>query len=152
MNISEFENYIDRFFDPLFSFAFAMIPDQLQASQICIDSISAFLVENKIVIRKFIEASDEQRSERSTEIQEILYSYAFNLSQKREGHLGHINQDNFKDFYELNIKERALLFLREKTSFSLNQIERIVGLRNYEIINLYELAKNKLSTRTTLSI
>ncbi len=147
MDVSEFEKYLSSQFNTLYSFAYNLIPDELQASQVCIDAISTLLLEDADIIDDFQNGRKED-----LEIRIKLNRYAYNLCQKRENQLPPLMKgDNpHNKFYELDLQKRAIISLRENSAFSIEEIEKIIDKRNYEIINEFELAKNQIETQGAL--
>ncbi|MDH5581242.1 MAG: hypothetical protein OEY33_05000 [Bdellovibrionales bacterium] len=78
------------------------------------------------------------------EIKIKLYQFVYNLSVKRDVQLTTLSTENRNSsfFYQLDINKRGIIYLRDRSQLLLSEIELIVGRRNYEIINDYELAKN----------
>jgi hypothetical protein len=139
VDISGLERYLNNQFNSLYGFAYILVPDELQASQICIDSISSFLLECKDLVSDFLDDKSVNQ-----EIKIKLYQFVYNLSVKRDVQLTTLSTENRNSsfFYQLDINKRGIIYLRDRSQLLLSEIELIVGRRNYEIINDYELAKN----------
>jgi len=52
MKIEELQKYIQNLSPELYSFAYVLIPDDLQASQLMIDCVQSFLIQKKPLIEK----------------------------------------------------------------------------------------------------
>jgi len=147
VEVSSLEKFLNNQFNSLYGFSYVLIPDELQASQVCLDSISSLLLEYKDLIKDFLENKDV-----SQEIKIHLHRFVYNLCKKRNVQLPALNveQNNYMPFYELDIEKRSIIYLRDRSQFLLSEIEAIVDKRNYEIINSYELAKNLVQNKGVL--
>ncbi|MBC7428435.1 MAG: hypothetical protein H7336_07485 [Bacteriovorax sp.] len=136
MKTIELEKFIQNLSTDLYSFAFILIPDDLQATQLMIDSVSAFIIKNKFLVDKWKAASESEVVEHSHDIKIHLYKAMYDLSKKRYNQL----RLSFKDiedqsgFFSLEFDDKAVLFLQERSEFSLELIEFILGKSRGEVL------------------
>ena len=136
MKTIELEKFIQNLSTELYSFAFILIPDDLQATQLMIDSVSAFIIKNKYLVEKWKGASGTEITSHSQDIKIHLYKAMYDLSKKRYGQL----RLSFKDiedksgFFSLEFDDKAVLFLKERSEFSQELIEFILGKSRGEIL------------------
>ena len=136
MKIIDLEKHIQNLSTDLYSFAFILIPDDLQATQLMIDSVGAFMIKNKNLIEKWKNANQELLDIQSEDIRIHLYKLMYDLSKKRYGQL----RLSFKDiednsgFFSMAFDDKAVLFLQEKTDFSLELIEFILCKTRGEVL------------------
>ena len=142
VDIFDFEYNLNEVFRLVYSFAYALIPDELQASQICIDSVSGYLLNNKSYLIDKLKKQNNDLNHK--EIQLEILKLVYNLCERRINHQLEISFERYVEFSELKFREKVILILREKFKFRLFEIEYITNLRSYQIINLDETAKNHL--------
>ena len=136
MKTIELEKFIQNLSTDLYSFAFILIPDDLQATQLMIDSVSAFMIKGKSLIEKWTSASEEEIGHNSEEIKIHLYKSMYELSKKRYNQL-RLSFKTIEDesgFFSLDFDDKAVLFLQERSSFSLELIEFILGKTRGEVL------------------
>ncbi len=148
MKTIDLELFIQNLSTDLYSFAFILIPDDLQATQLMIDSVSAFMIKNKVLIEKWKNADAELLDLRSEDIRIHLYKAMYDLSKKRYSQL----KLSFKDiednsgFFSLAFDDKAVLFLQERSDFSMELIEFILGKTRGEILaHLYSARMTMVS-------
>jgi hypothetical protein len=147
----ELEKFIQNLSTELYSFAFILIPDDLQATQLMIDSVSSFLILKKAMINRWSSFTEKEILENSTDIKIHLYKSMYELSKKRYGQLSM----SFKDFvdnsgfFSLEFDDKAALFLKERTAFPLDVIEFILGQTKNEVVaHLYSARQHLIETTT----
>ncbi|MBC7713553.1 MAG: hypothetical protein H7177_09445 [Rhizobacter sp.] len=136
MKTIELEKFIQNLSTDLYSFAFILIPDDLQATQLMIDSVSAFMIKNKVLVEKWKSGNESDLVLHSTDIKIHLYKAMYDLSKKRYSQL----RLSFKDiedqsgFFSLEFDDKAVLFLQERSEFSMELIEFILGKTRGEVL------------------
>lgn len=145
------EKFIQNLSTDLYSFAFILIPDDLQATQLMIDAVSAFMIQKKSLIEKWSSANESELKENSSDIKIHLYRSMYELSKKRYNQL----RMSFKDvedssgFFSLEFSDKAALFLKEKSDFEFDVIEFILGQSKNEVLaHLYSARLHLLETTT----
>ncbi|MFP5386073.1 MAG: hypothetical protein ACLGHN_08350 [Bacteriovoracia bacterium] len=126
--------------DKLYRFAFTLIPDDLQAEQLVIDSLNAFLIkERKSIMRKEVDLNSKKEAQilRRTYFKGLL-RYMGDIGARRSVQL--IEQmkverpEEFSAFYSLEPKVRFVISLRYEGQFTVEEIEEIVQIPRYEVI------------------
>lgn len=133
MKYSELEKYIKNQSTSLYSFAYTLIPDDLQATQLMIDSVSTFLIVNGTHELKNISSNQDDEFEEKL-ILTKLYKHLYEISKKRfiqlESSLK--NSESEGPFFKLNLDEKAVMFLNEKAEFRMEEIAFVLSKTQYE--------------------
>ena len=142
-----FESHIQKMTPELFSFGFSLLPDDLQAQQIVIDAIAAFVVEQKDLVGTFDgEESDELKEMLLKEAKRHILRNMFRIGKRRSEQLLELveNVKHFQAFYKLSLLERAILFLKQKNLLDFGDIEFVTGVERLEIISRLNFAREEL--------
>ncbi len=146
-----FEQLLSTLGQDLYSFAHALIPDHLQAYQIGLDSISAHLLSLH-ELGPLEELQQKEISEEEAKVHAIqLFSRAYTLGMRRHQQLGSLSTtpdaelDQYRGFYSLSLSEKAALYLRHQTAFSLEDIAVISGQSKLDVVNHLNLGRQKLA-------
>ena len=136
MKTLELEKFIQNQSSDLYSFAFILIPDDLQATQLMIDSVSSFMIQKRSLINRWSEAGESALGENSTDIKINLYKTMYELSKKRYGQLkmSFKTIEDTSGFFSLDFDDKSVLFLKERTDFSMDVMEFILGKSRTEIL------------------
>lgn len=112
---------IKKFFtenlDSIFSYSYSLVPDELLAQQLAVDSVTQIICSE----------TDKVMGENEFLVQ--LYKVIFALATRRSGHF--VNSGNWENderayFYRLPLKQKAIVCLRENFNFSTHQIAFII--------------------------
>lgn len=111
-----------------YSLAFALFPDELMATQLLIDTVNKYV--------RVIESKEELHDAR----REVRFlRHLMGLAQLRGQHF--TSREVSGPFYAMEVKKRAILFLREKRGFSLIQIAEILESTTDDIYRLLNQAR-----------
>lgn len=154
MNKNKFEKKINDFIPELFSFAYAIVPDDLQAQQVVVDALVVLSVHEKQLINSIILTSENDvnmLNSRVERLRERLYKYVYTVAAKRFSQLKNslLNKNEYalnlsNLFFELSVEERTSLYLHEYTKLSFEAISNILDL-DYEDYKIkLNLSRNKL--------
>ena len=120
--------------------AYALVPDDLQAEQLVIDSMNAFLIkEKRTVLAKDVDLQSKKNVQlmRRTYFKALL-RYMGEIGVRRSGQLGEaqlaVDPEEFKAFFALEPKIRFVMKLRFEGQFTVEEIEEITQLPKYEVI------------------
>ena len=126
--------------EKLYRFAYTLIPDDLQAEQLVIDSINAYLLkERKSITKRELDMTSKKETQliRRTYFKAILKHLSdigvrrsLQLSEQMKVH----RPKEFAAFYTLEPKVRFVITLRYEAQFSVEEIEEIVQMPRYEVI------------------
>jgi len=141
--MDKFQQYFHNIFPELSSFSFALIPDQLQAHQIVLDGISAFLLEEKQLIESLLSDEGELMDFHHFRIRITLHKLIYMLAAKRSPQLENSisSGEDKAAFCVLELQQRGVLFLKHKTRFEFNEIQEILERTNGEVISHLQLAR-----------
>ena len=136
MKTIELEKLIKNLSTDLYSFAYILIPDDLQATQLMIDSVSAFIIQNKSLIDKWSSTNESELVHNSNDIKNYLYKSMYELSKKRYNQIRTSLKaiEDSSGFFSLDFDDKVCLFLKEKTDFELDKIEFILGQTRTEVL------------------
>jgi len=126
--------------EKLYRFAYTLIPDDLQAEQLVIDSINAYLLkERKSILKREVDITSKKETQilRRTYFKSIL-KYLCDIGVRRSLQLSEqmkvLRPKEFAPFYSLEPKVRFVISLRYEAQFSVEEIEEIVQMPRYEVI------------------
>ena len=145
-----FEPHIQKIIPELFSFGFALIPDDLQAGQLVIDALASVSALNKEKLVEITDAKDDElRKIFLSEIKREIYRNMFQIGKRRCDQLRELCQEKnkFQTFYKLSVSKRAILFLKQKAHLSFSEIEFITGIERLEIISRLHVSREELVTQ-----
>jgi DNA-directed RNA polymerase specialized sigma24 family protein len=126
--------------DRLYGFAYALMPDDLQAEQLVVDSLNAFLIkEKKALLKREIDLENKKESQiLRRSYFKILLRYMSEIGLRRSMQLAdQLRQgrpEEYAPFYSLEPKVRMVMSLRYEAQFSVEEIEEITHLPRFEII------------------
>lgn len=126
--------------EKLYRFAYTLIPDDLQAEQLVVDSFNAFLLkERKKIISKEIDLSSKKDVQifRRFYFKAIL-QYMMEIGSRRAIQLSEqlkvSGPQEYRPYFSLEPKIRFVISLRFDAQFSVEEIEEIVQMPRYEVI------------------
>lgn len=127
--------------DKLYRIAANLIPDDLQAEQLVIDSLNAYLIKEK---KKILAARGfETLTKKDIQLQRRFYfkgilKYMSEIGVRRSYQLSDqiklSRPSDFQPFYALAPKVRLVISLRYDFQFTVDEIEDITGFARYEVI------------------
>jgi hypothetical protein len=141
MNRKDFFQLIQPLTEKFYRLAYRLIPDDLQAEQLVIDSLNAYLIKEK---KKIFAASDlESLSKKDIQLQRRscfkgIIRYMGEIGVRRSSQL--IDQTKFNQptefhsFYGLAPKIRMVITLRYDFQFTVEEIQDITSMPRYEVI------------------
>ena len=139
MTRKEFSQYLQPLTEKLYSFAHSLIPDDLQAEQLVIDSVNAYLIkEKKNILARKAELTNKKSMQHVRRI--ILKSvlrYMADIGCRRAHQLHNmkmVNASEFQAFYNLEPEARMVLKLRYEAQFTVEEVEEIMQLARYQVI------------------
>lgn len=146
------QRLLNDFQTEIYFYAYALIPDQLQARQIVLDSIDLVFNGDKDLIDEILFGDDSDIDQLKIKLRKVLLKHCFNLSSKRIDHLKTGIGINMMDqqvqanreFYELSFIERSVLFLKVKLKLDFDSIQEITNLDRYEVMTFIGKARDSL--------
>lgn len=140
MKRKDFYSIVLPLTDKLYRFAYTLIPDDLQAEQLVIDGLNAYILrERKSILKKEINLESKQETQllRRTAFKGIL-RHMCEIGVRRSTQL--IEQmkvgqpSEYTAFYSLDPKVRTVIGLRYDAQFTVEEIEEILQMPRYEVI------------------
>lgn len=140
MKRSDFNKLVAPLSEKLYRFAFTLVPDDLQAEQLVIDSFNAYLLkEKKRILANEIDLNSNKnlQVQRRQHLRSIL-RYIFEIGVRRSIQLSEqlkLSRPNeYAIYFSLEPKTRFVMSLRFDAQFSMEEIEEIVHAPRYEVI------------------
>jgi DNA-directed RNA polymerase specialized sigma24 family protein len=126
--------------DKLYRFAYALIPDDLQAEQLVIDSLNAYLIKEQ---KQLLKREFDPKNKKDAQVLrrghfKCLLKYLSDIGLRRAGqlteHLKDMRPAGYAEFYGLEPKVRIVMSLRYDARFSVEEIGEILAIPRYEVI------------------
>ncbi len=140
MKRKDFFQLVSPLSDKLYRFAFTLLPDDLQAEQLIIDSLNAYLLkEKKNILRREVDVTSKKDMQilRRFYFKGIL-RYLSDIGIRRAIQLGEqmrlSRPEDYAVFYGLDPKIRFVIALRYEAQLSVEEIEDILQLPRFEVI------------------
>ena len=141
MKRMDFFELVQPLTDKLFRLAYSLIPDDLQAEQIVIDSLNVYLLKEK----KSILASRDLETLSNKDIQlarrnhfKGILAYMAEIGVRRSTQLSdqlkRTRAQEFVAFFNLEPKVKLVIFLRYEFQFTVDEIVDITSMPRYEVI------------------
>jgi hypothetical protein len=140
MKRKEFFILVKPLTDKLYRFSYSLIPDDLQAEQLVIDALNAYLLkENKSILNRQVDLDDKKEvAQVRRMIFKGLLGYLCEIGNRRSfqmmDQLRSAVPPEFKTFYALEPKVRMALGLRYDHQFTVEEIEQVLHMARYEVI------------------
>lgn len=141
MKRKDFFQLLQPLTDKLYRVAYNLIPDDLQAEQLVIDALNAYLIKEKkgiLASRDF-----ETLSKKDIQLKRKFYlkgilRYMSEIGLRRSAQLTEqmklARPDDYQSFFNLEPKLRLTLILRYDLQFTSDEIEDMTGMPRYEVI------------------
>ncbi len=126
--------------EKLYRFAYSLIPDDLQAEQLVIDSLNAYLIkEQKQIVKRDFDPRNKKEAQQLRRFYfKGLLKYLSDIGIRRSGqftdHLKDMGPSGHAEFYRLEAKIRIVISLRYDARFSVEEIAEILAIPRYEVI------------------
>lgn len=140
MKRKDFFELVAPLSEKLYLVAYSLIPDDLQAEQLVIDGLNAFLIkEKKSILRKEFNTKDSREAQvlRKIYFKGIL-NYLAEIGVRRSIQMQEQTKTTrpaeFATFYNLEPKVRLIVSLRYECQFNIEEIEEIARMPRYEVI------------------
>ncbi len=121
----------------LHSLAMCLLPDDLQAQQLVIDSFTQILLKEKEswLTREWpLDDKKQQIGLRKTFMKSMVRALV-DLGIKRTAQLHTVYEgSDFKQFYQMDTRTRAVAWLRFNQGWPLDEIERTLAMKRHEVI------------------
>lgn len=126
--------------ETLYPMAYSLVPDDLQAEQLIIDSVNAYLLkEKKWILNQPVNLSHNKEVQilRKAVLKNLL-RYVVDIGARRSFQLSEqmklVRPAEYASFYSLDPKIRAALRLRYEYQFSVEEIEEMMEMPRHEVI------------------
>jgi hypothetical protein len=147
---NELERYLQSINKELYRFTYSLLPDDLQVSQIILDSITVLLLERRELIETlhYLENEKEKRDTLFS-IKLFLHKRIYELISKRVGQLqGSIEYNpQYSEFHGLKLLEKAVLYFKTKTHYEFEDLAFILSETKTIIYQALANGRNNLALR-----
>ena len=151
MNKAELAPILDNLLPKLFSFAYSLIPDELQAEQMVIDAYSVFIIREKDYIENY-SLNTERKKDRSMFRRFLMKSLLrdiYLLGAKRAAQLKNlVFEKSYDSYYERGVSERAILYMKDILGLEIEEIQEVMQMQKHHVIeNIYNARNSILIAR-----
>ena len=152
MRNNRLEVFLKKLNPELFSFSHALIPDDLQVQQLVVDAVHLLVVEEWELMFDFLSLKQNAGESILFQLKKIVYKNVFNMAKKRSEQLrgGLRGLVKYAPFFQLDINQRAVLFLKHKTEFGFEIIEEVIGKDRHKIIEILNCSRDMLLSNTAV--
>ena len=148
MNKKRLTEYFKELYPTIYSFSFTLVPEGLQAEQICLDALELLMVEDKKIMDQIVFSSPQQATRLLQQLRRSYFKHICYLGVKRFGHLKgslEVKVDRAKGaFFTLGVLQRGVLLLKTRLKFDLSDIEFITDCDRYEVLSHLAMARDGL--------
>ena len=140
MKRNDFHQLIAPLTEKLYRFAYILIPDDLQAEQLVIDAFNAYLLkEKKNILRKEVDILSKKEAQFNRRIHfKGILRYMSEIGVRRSLQLSEqlkvMRPIEYAAYFCLEPKIRFVMSLRYDAQFSVEEIEEILQIPRYEVI------------------
>lgn len=140
MKRKDFYQLLAPLTEKLYRFAYTLIPDDLQAEQLVIDSLNAYLLkERKNLLKKEIDLNSKKDTQYMRRIHfKGILRHMCDIGVRRSVQLTEqlklMRPEGYTAYYSLEPKVRFVMSLRYDAQFTVEEIEEIVQMPRFEVI------------------
>ena len=131
-----------------YGFSYAICSEEESAKQLLLDAYTLFIVQEheNLLGMKFDLKQRKDRKNYKRVIRLQLFQAIFELSLKRSQmiKIQTTNHLEFKDFFSLQLSQRALIYLKESQNFSIQDLQEVFTLQRHQVIEVLYNSKNIL--------
>ncbi|MBT7608135.1 MAG: hypothetical protein HN576_00160 [Bacteriovoracaceae bacterium] len=151
---NELEQFLQTLNKELYKFTYSLLPDDLQVSQIIIDSITVLLLERRELVETLELCENDTKKENTLfSIKLFLYKRIYELIQKRSDQLsGSIEyHPDFSEYHGLDLLEKTVLYFKSKTNFEFEDLTYILSENKTTVFQALANGRNNLATRAGIT-
>lgn len=132
----DFEKILSLLSVDLYSFGYALIPDDLQAGQLTVDGLTAYLVSKQTILETMLQTNSSELKNEIPKIKIDLLKVVYDLAKKRFYQVRvSIENEHLNDgFYHLEFDEKAALYLKDKMKLTNEEISVITMRTRAEVL------------------
>lgn len=147
MDRKHLEKFIKDQYQNIYSFSYALVPDELQAQQIALDALDLLMNREDKLMRDIVFAQEKPRV-LLRQLTIKYYASVFEIGSKRfeqiKGGIEIKVDRSAGSFYALGLGERAVMFAKMILKLDLNEIEQITQHTRYEILSILNQSREYL--------
>ncbi|MCY4644441.1 MAG: hypothetical protein OXB88_07465 [Bacteriovoracales bacterium] len=135
----DFGKFFKDSYPLVYSLSFILVPETLQAEQICLDSLELLALKERKLMMRLAHTKSQNTQPLWDQLKKNHLKYVWILGIKRFTQLKgntetwHEKPDEF--FFTQNVLERGILFLKTRLRLSLSDIEFITDCDRYKILS-----------------
>jgi len=123
--------YLKELTKTYYPFAFSLMPEELMATQLVIDSTQAV----------FLTTDDEHILEDEKMLKLSLLKHLVKLAKNRRKHFAHRSKEAF---FRLSLEERMVVFLRDRMDERPGEIAQFLDISLQEVLSLLHNGRKKI--------
>ncbi len=147
MDNKTLETITSTLMNKLYSLAYAVVPSDLEAEQLIVDSYTRFVVKDKeLILDEEINGSFDRGSFTDFCLERIIQEM-YDLGKKRAQSYFYTRKnsfDEFNSFYSLSLESRFVIHLNTVLAFNESRISKTLNLNRHEVVQLMFTAKTEL--------
>ena len=151
MKDGQFMTLIDSLIPGLYSFGYALIPDELEAEQLVMDAYSVFVIREDEFIHECELNESRERAKVKRFVQSQICSDMVELASKRAGHLLSLFRRKGEEsaFYRLDLHQRSALYLKESLGMTVSMLQEVLVLEKHQVMEALYNGKMLLNEKNT---
>ena len=142
------EHFIKDHYQNIYSFSFALVPEELQARQMALDALELFMTKERDLMNEIVLSNLNDAPDLLSRLTVRYYKNVYELGVKRfdqlKGGLEIKVDRSVGSFYALGLNERAIIYLKMILKFDLGEIEQITEHTRYEILCILSSSREYL--------
>lgn len=152
MSDNHLQTYIQNHISDFYSFAFILLPDDLQANQLVVDAVGTLLVRHKALVTKWVNMPKGEFILNQHDVKREFYRTLFELAEIRYHQVVQsLKEEEEKfEFYQLDLHKKAALYLREKNDYPVELIGYIVDRSTTEVLATLQTARSNMIDSVSL--
>lgn len=148
MDNGKLEAITSPLINKLYALAYSIVPSELEAEQLVVDSYTRFVVKDKeIIVDTELDDSFDRGSFSEYCLERIIQEICDLGKQRTQSYLYTKKNkfDEFNAYYELSMYSRVVIHLSTVLDFSQSRISKTLGIKKHEVVQLEFNAKNELT-------
>ena len=144
MKVSDLEKCVEALIPKLYSFSYILLPQREAAMSLITDAYASFITREKEFIAQLKISNSADQIKVKKFILHHLIMDIYQLAVHRlvdSQYLFSRSLVEFDVFYKLRMKDRAILFLKEKLGMKTEKIQKIFGLKKYQVLEVLHNAR-----------
>ena len=146
MESSELMYYMNQLLPKLYKFSFALVGEETMAEQLIIDGHTVFTMrEKKLLLKeKFSKGKGSIRFKKYLFRQLVAEIYELASQRINNTYIERENLLEYESFYKVQLRKRALIYLKEIENFKVEELQEVFMLQRHEVLEIYYNVSNEI--------